>query len=393
MIEPVIAIAIAVVSGALILFHFIVYPVIVLTRARLTTDPHAARMGEEWSGEGMTPPLTVVIAAYNEERVLEAKLNNTLSLDYPADRLQIIVVSDGSDDRTHEIAKGFRERGVVAMHQPQRRGKTAALNRGVASARGEIIVFSDANNHFSPNALRKLVRHFVDPEVGGVCGLKSIRAAPAREASIGDGLYWRYESAIKVAESRVGSIPTADGEIFAVRACLYVPMPEEVINDDAEITFNLVGKGYRILYDTGAVSTEHASKSIRDDFYVKVRMIAGGIQTVHRHWRSLLPPTTWFAFSFVSHKLLRWMVPELLILLFLSTWLLAERPLFALLFVGQVGFYGLALLGWVRPGRGELPRLLYVPMYFGVMSLAALVGQVRFLTKPHQTSLWRRAAR
>ncbi len=381
------ATGVLVVAMGLLSFHFVLYPLLVKALARLRSRPRAAQQATA------LPKVSLVIAAYNEERVLAAKLANSLALDYPAELLEIIVVSDGSTDRTHEIASDFADRGVVALHDPPRNGKSAALNRAVAAAAGEIVLFSDANNDFNAGALRTMVRHFADEEVGGVCGRKSIVAAADRQASEGDGLYWRYEAAIKKAESDLGIMTTADGEIFAIRRALWHPIPAEVINDDAEITFAMVRDGYRIVYEPDAVSSELASAQLEEDFRVKVRMIAGGFQTVQRHWRQLLPPRSAFAWAFLSHKLLRWLIPLLLVAFLFSSMVLAASPLGALLLAGQVLFYGVALLGWHAGRRHDLPVWQYVPLYFSLMNVAAILGLRRFLAGDGVTTIWQKASR
>jgi len=223
--------------------------------------------------------------------------------------------------------------------------------------------------------------------------LEACAAATDRQASEGDGLYWRYEAAIKKAESDLGIMTTADGEIFAIRRALWHPIPAEVINDDAEITFAMVRDGYRIVYEPDAVSSELASARLEEDFRVKVRMIAGGFQTVQRHWRQLLPPRSAFAWAFLSHKLLRWLIPLLLVAVMLASLTLAGSPLGALLLVGQVLFYGVALLGWYAQRRQDLPLWQYLPLYFSLMNIAALLGLRRFLAGDGVTTIWQKAAR
>lgn len=382
--------AIFFISAALLLYNYLLYPAGIMALARLRGSESARR--EETAGDDALPSVTLVIAAYNEERVIEAKIRNSLELDYPRERLHVMVVSDGSTDSTPRIAERFRSTGVQSLHQPERRGKTAALNRAVDAATSEIVVFSDANNMFEKDAIRELVKHFSDPRVGGVCGLKQIYDAPQRESSQGDSLYWKYESAIKEAESRLGSITTADGEIFAMRRGLYEPVDERVINDDAELTLLLVRKGYQVLYERRARSREHASIRIEDDFHVKVRMVSGGFQTVARHRAFLLPPRTWFGAGFISHKLLRWLAPVFMILIAVSSALLVSRPFFFVMVLLQGGFYALALAGWLaRHGIGRHP-VFYVPFYLCAMNLAALYGLWRFLARTQSTQ-WRKAER
>lgn len=371
----------------LVVYHYLLYPALIIGLAHLRPASHRV------PDSSFAPRITLVIAAYNEERVIAAKLHNTFALDYPPDRLEIIVVSDGSTDHTPEITSRFGAQGVISMHQPERRGKTAALNRAVDGASGEIIVFSDANNDFSPNALRELVKHFADRSIGGACGVKRIKPASERQASMGDSLYWKYESAIKLAEGRLRSITNADGEIFAMRCSLYRPVDEKIINDDAQLTIDIVRQGYRVIYEPAAQSHEYASVSIRDDFFVKVRMVAGGFQTVKENWRFLLLPRSWFAFTFLSHKLLRWLIPELLIAILLFSISLSTQPVYLALVLAQFIFYATALYGYgvVRKG-GPLPAIIYVPFYFCAMNLAALCGLQRYASG-WQTHHWRKAQR
>lgn len=373
------------IAAFLVALHYVLYPAAVRLWARARPRPTSVR-------DDYLPSVTLAIAAYNEERVIAQKLENSLALDYPRDRFEIIVVSDGANDRTPEIVAQYAGRGVVSLHRPERGGKTAALNRAVTAARGEILVFSDANNDFTPDAIRHLVRHFADASVGGVTGLKQIKPAADRHASAGDGLYWRYESAIKQAESDLGSITGADGEIFAMRKSLYRTIDPRVINDDAELTLSLIGQGYRVLYETAAKSFEYASISITDDFFVKVRMVAGGYQTIARHWRAFFPPRTRFGWMFLVHKVLRWTMPIFLLLAFVTAAALARTPVFAIVFALQCAFYVLALVGWRLHRRGDLPMAIYIPFYFTSMNVAAFFGLIRFL-KGSQTTAWRKAAR
>lgn len=370
----------------LLVLHYLAYPLAVSVAARRWGLPPAPYL----AGSDL-PDVTFIIAAYNEERVIDAKLRNTLSLIYPPDRLRIIVAAQGSTDATVSIARSFELDGVTVLHDPRRRGKTAALNEAVAQCQSEIIVFSDANNAFEPDAVQRLVHHFADPAIGGVSGLKQIRPADDRESSVGDSLYWRYEAAIKSAESALGSITAADGEIFAMRRELYRPLDPALINDDAALTFEIVQAGRRVVYDPTAKSYEDASITIGDDFNVKVRMVSGGFQTLHRNWRYLFTLNHRFAWQFFFHKTLRWTAPVFLTTLFLANLTQLHQPKYAFLFFLQVAFYGLALVGlFARTGTKPLPKLLYVPFYFCAMNSAALLGLYRYISG---TTTWKKAAR
>ncbi|BAV34011.1 glycosyl transferase [Sulfuricaulis limicola] len=375
--------ALAVACITVAAYHYFVYPLAVMIISRLRAI-NARPVDEE-------PGITFVIAAYNEAKVIREKIVNTLALDYPREKLEIIVVADGSSDATPAIVAEFADRNVICLFDPERRGKSHALNRAVAASRGEVVVLSDANNEFSRDALRWLVRALSRPSAGGVSGAKRIVENRDRAASMGDSLYWRYESMIKLAESRLGGTVAADGEIFAIRRALYRPIPPEVINDDAFLTMAVVLQGCRVFYEPRATATEEASISIAEDFRVKVRMVAGGYQFLAMHWLALAG-TGWFAFKFVSHKILRWLMPLFLIVLLLISVLRSGELPYASLLIAQALFYGLAALGWLVPAACQASRLVYVPFYFTTMNLAAFAGLVKFL-RGRQGVLWSKAAR
>lgn len=373
----------ALICIALVIYHYFFYPLVFISISQLYAN--------KLSYSNWEPTIALVIAAYNEESTIRDKLTNSLGLDYPRDKLKIVVVADGSTDATPTIATEFADRGVLCLFEPERRGKSHALNRAVAASRSEIVVLSDANNLFSSDALRYLVRALSRPSVGGVSGAKRIIANRDRAASVGDSLYWRYESRIKLAESNLGGTVAADGEIFAMRRELYRPIPPEVINDDAFLTLAVVLQGYEIGYEPAATSTEEASVSIAEDFRVKVRMVAGGYQFLAMCWSDLLR-TGWFAFKFASHKILRWLMPLFLIaLLSISALRFDEWP-YKLLLSAQIVFYSLASMGALAPPIRQVSKFVYVPFYFATMNLAALVGLTRFL-RGRQSVLWSKAAR
>lgn len=377
---------VAVGSIAVVLYHFVVYPLVVMALAGVRRKPRATI-----GGISTPKSVTLVVAAYNEEKVIAGKIANALSLEYPADKLQIVIVADGSTDRTVEIARSFADPRVRCLFEPERRGKAHALNRAVAATACDVIVLSDANNLYSPRAIELLVAKLDAPGVGGVTGVKRVVQDARRAASVGDGLYWKYESRIKEAESRLGGTVTGDGEIFALWRALYVPIPPEVVNDDVYLTLRLVEKGYSVHYEPQAVAVEEGSMTIREDVNVKIRMIAGGFQNVLQDWRAAWL-SGWFTLKFVSHKVLRWMMPLFLIALFVSCAWLAEQPRYRWLLCGQIAFYGSALVGWRLQARGSSALLFYVPFYFVAMNLAAAAAWLRFL-KDRQSPLWIKARR
>jgi len=368
-----------------IFFHYILFPLITILRAAVVN-----LVVEKQSS---FPYVTLVIAAYNEEKIIREKIENCFALDYPKDKLEIIIVSDGSTDKTPEIVSEFSEQGIISLFSPPRKGKTSALNRAVAKASGEIVVFSDANSMYKTDAITQLVANFSEPSIGGVCGRKSIVKSDTRESSTGDSLFWQLESFLKIQQSRGGSITTGDGEIFAIRRELYQTIPEEIINDDTAITFQIIEKGYRVVYEPDAVSAEEASIVLKDDFNVKVRMVSGGYQTLQYYGRVIFPPRSFFAVQFFSHKVLRWTMPLWLITLMIVNVCLLEGFYFAF-FCLQASFYFLALAGFLlkRTGR-NINIVFYIPLYFCTMNFAACKGLIAFLTNESQVNIWKKAAR
>lgn len=336
--------------------------------------------------------VSLVIAAYNEEKVIEKKIQNTMELDYPKDLLEIIIVSDGSTDSTPKIVEQHKDQGVISIFSPPRRGKTSALNRALKVASGEVVVFSDANSMYDKKAIKMLVRNFNDPSVGGATGRKSIIMNQERESSRGDKLFWDIESQLKMKQSQIGSITTGDGEIFAIRRELYTDIPENIINDDTAITFNIVNKGYRVVYEPEAISMEEASIVLKDDFNVKVRMVYGGYQTLSFFSDMLFPPRDYFTFQFLSHKLLRWIMPVLLIVLFMSNLFLNGHFYMLFLFL-QLGFFATALIGYGLKTVLPSVNIFYVPLYYCSMTIAALYGLFAFIKGSGGVGIWKKASR
>ncbi|WP_413577680.1 glycosyltransferase family 2 protein [Bdellovibrio sp. HCB290] len=369
-----------------ICLHYVLFGLLVYLVSRVFKMKH--KISE------ITPSVSFVIAAYNEERIIREKILSDLKTAYPKDKIEFIIVSDGSTDRTPEIVSEFSAQGVISMFQPQRQGKTAALNRAVAAAKNEIIVFSDGNSMFRPDAISKLVRHFADESIGGVCGRKSVLQHQDRKASIGDNLYWHYESALKQAESHLGSIPTADGEIFALRKNLYKEVPRELINDDLVITFNILEQGKRVIYDQEAITEEEASITLKDDFNVKSRMVYGGIQVISLYKKLLNPVASWFGFQFFIHKTLRYFMWALLALILVSNTLLVGAGAFYAVFLGlQVAFYLMALIGYQLDKTGAKVGVFYLSYYYCNVNLAAFKGFLFWRKQRSTVDIWKKAQR
>ena len=353
-----------------------------------------------------TPYVTLLIAAYNEETVIEDKLINSLSIDYPKEKLQILVITDGTTDQTPAIVKKYADLGIELLHQPERRGKMAAINRAMAHARGEIIVFSDANNYYQPDTLKKLITPFSNLEVGAVSGAKVIdRGDGALGAS--EGLYWKYESFIKQQESRLGSCTSVSGEILAIRKNTYNTPPDNIINDDFYIAMQVIRQGHRLAYVPEAKSSERVSLTAKDEIIRRTRINAGRYQAIAMAGHLLPFNRPILVWQIISHKFLRPLVPFCMIVLVISNLTavlyppkaggaIYLQPPFGVFMLGlQMLFYILAWIG-ARPlkqeNQSKLIRLLYLPTFLTNSNIAALYGFFQYL-RGQQSHIWERIQR
>lgn len=352
----------------------------------------------------LTPTLTLLIPAYNEEDVIRRKLENSVALNYPREKLQILVVDDGSDDKTAEIVREFESRGVTLLHQPARSGKMNGVNRGFAEATGEIVVLSDASPDYEQDALHKLASPFADPGVGVVVGTLAVWDAQNAVAKPA-GLYWKYEAALRKWESRTGSTVAVHGNMFAIRRALYKPLKTSTINDEFSIAMEVMRQGYRVIYEPSAISYDMASATMGDEFKRRARINAGRYQALLSAGY-LNAPTADLTFRLFSHKFLRPLAPIFMILMLVANLLVVLTALTAgafsapfglpsglwwLLFAGQIGFYGLAAAGFAAERRGLHIRLLSVPYFFVSSNFAALAGFWRW-SRNKQRVTWQKRA-
>ena len=331
------------------------------------------------------PPVTLIIAAYNEEARLRDKLANILALDYPSDRLEVIFVSDGSTDATNAILRAAEDPRIRCIYLPTRGGKSSALNHAVAQAHHEILIFSDAATRFAADAVQKLARHFADPRVGAVCGSLDFEASP--ESRQTEGVYWTYESMLRLMEARLGATLTASGAIYALRRGCYPRLPADTVIEDLVIPMNARKLGYRVLYDPEAVGTDFAASSVAGEFARRVRVATGSFRALGQVIRTPLDPVT--AFAFFSHKLLRWILPFLLIAMLVSSGLMWSQPLYRIALLGQLAFYLWAALGFLFRRRMQSVRFGLLGYYLLAIHLAFLVGFVHFLGGRKETA-WQR---
>jgi cellulose synthase/poly-beta-1,6-N-acetylglucosamine synthase-like glycosyltransferase len=327
------------------------------------------------------PKVSVIITAYNEERDLRAKLENTFELDYPADKLEVIVASDCSTDGTDAIALEFASKGVRLHRQPERLGKTAAQNAAVELARGEVILFSDATTLYQPDVLRVMMPDFADASVGCVAG-RLVYVDPA-ESRVGHGArsYWNYETFLKRHESRACSLIGASGCLYAVRRAAYVPMYDEACSDFL-IATKMMEQGLRAVYEPDAVCTEETNRRTDKEMRMRVRVITQTYTDLWRH-RSMMNPlrSGFYAIQLFSHKVLRYFVPVFLLLTLITSAILAPFSwLYALALLAQLLFYAVAAFGWLLEHAGvEKLRLLALPQYFVLANAASMIAFYKFL--------------
>lgn len=374
-------------SLAVVAYAYFGYPILVWVLARIfgreRVPPEVA--------EGDLPTLSLLVAAYNEEAEIGRRIENALEMDYPADKLEIVIASDGSTDRTNEIVRSYEEFGVKLLAFEKRRGKATVLNDAIPGLSGQIVMLSDANTFTHATAAGHLAAWFQDPSIGVVCG-RLVLTDPSTGKNV-DSLYWKYETFMKKCESRLGALLGSNGAIYAIRKSLFQGIPTNTIIDDFLIPL-LARKrsGCRVIYDRDAVATEETPARLTSEFHRRTRIGAGGFQSMV--WlRGLLSPRHgWVSFTFLSHKILRWLCPFALLMAFVTNLLLCRHSAFMYLFVAQVVFYAMAVIaGWLPKG----PRILRYPRLatmFTMMNAALLMGFIRWL-RSGQSAAWRRTER
>ena len=345
------------------------------------------------------PDVTLFIAAYNEKDFVAEKIKNSRELDYPAHKLHMVWVTDGSDDGTPGLLKEYE--GVEVHHLPQRNGKIGAMNRGIKLIKTPIVVFCDANTLLGKESIRRIVNLFSDPKVGCVSGEKRIFGKDKDSAAgAGEGLYWKYESALKKWDAELYSVVGAAGELFAIRTELYEEVEKDTLLDDFIISLRVAQKGYTIQYDPEAYAIETASASVKEELKRKVRISAGGIQSVVR-LSSLLNIFKYgtLSFQYISHRVLRWTLAPLALLLLIPAGIMLainegilNFGFYCILFWLQLLFYLSALLGWYLENKSIRIKLLFVPYYFFIMNLSVFLGFKRYLNGSQSVN-WERAKR
>ncbi len=347
------------------------------------------------------PDVTLIVAAYNEENYIEPKIENSLRLNYPKEKLHFFFVTDGSTDSTNERIlnhkNSFGSR-IQLFFQPERRGKIAAVERIMPFVETPIIVFSDANTDLNPDAILNIVKHYQNPEVGAVAGEKRVNLS-AEAAGIGEGVYWKYESQLKKWDYQLYSVVGAAGELFSMRTALHQPVERDTLIEDFVTTMRIAKNGYRVGYAPDAYAVEGHSANVKEELKRKIRISAGGLQAIWR-LRALLNPFKYgvLTFQYVSHRVLRWTLAPLFLplIFFLNYYFVrtAAQPvtLYKLLIWAQVFFYAAAILGWIFEQLKMKVKIFYVPYYFCVINYSVYRGFLR-LVAGSQSVVWEKAKR
>jgi cellulose synthase/poly-beta-1,6-N-acetylglucosamine synthase-like glycosyltransferase len=332
------------------------------------------------------PSVALIISVHNEYKIIRDKIENSLQLDYPQNKLRIVVASDGSDDGTIDIVREYAARNVVLKAFEKRSGKSATLNRALVGLEDDIVVFSDANAFYRKDAIRKLAYNFKDPEVGCVVGNLTYIDS---ESNVGKGesLYWRYEAFLNRLESRIKSVLVATGTIFAIRRELYHPVCADVAND-FQIPADIASQGFGVVYEREAVATEKVSTFFTEEFKRKYRIIIRGLTGFSYLRKNSCGKRR--IFQFISRKLLRWWIGPILPVLFAVNLFLVNESLFLGLFVLQTLFYLLALTGYITGGEPKQSKIFYIPFYFVMVNLAAFSAIVTYISGK-RFSVWDKA--
>jgi cellulose synthase/poly-beta-1,6-N-acetylglucosamine synthase-like glycosyltransferase len=372
------------ISLLLLFWTFLGYPLTVIFLSKIISKP--------WHKKAFSGTVSMVIAAHNEEDVIREKIENCMALDFGEARHEIFIVSDGSFDRTNDILREydglFKQLQIITYHP--RKGKANALNVAVSRANGDILIFSDANVIINKESCLALLESFEDSQVGAVCGKVLVRASGGEEIA-GESLYMKYEATVQRAEGLLHSMVGVDGALFALRRDLFRPLAENIILDDFTLSMQAPIAGQRIVYEDRALAVEEVVPSVDNEFKRKARIVTGGYQYLANSLKQghKINPMMWF--SFMSHKILRWTAPFFLIVTLVANIAIMNQKLFYWTFMIQVFCYLLAGLGlFIRDLRKI--HLVYLPYYFFVINLAALIGFFRFLTLKEQ-SLWDKVER
>ncbi len=375
------------VSIGLIVYSYAIYPLFLFAMVRLQRKSDSVASAPS---PHELPKISLIIAAYCEEDVILQRVHNALMLDYPADRIEVLIGVDGNLDATGELVDSVEDDRIKLHQFPIRRGKASVLNDCAKIATGDILMFSDANTFWDADAAKRLAMPFVDESVGGVVGRLILTDAATGKNC--DGLYWKYENVLKEWEGQIGALLGANGAIYAMRKSLWNPIPAHTIVDDFLIGMRIHRQRKQLLYDKQAIAREETAPTIHDEFRRRARIGAGGFQSLFWMSKLLSPTYGKVSWAFWSHKVLRWIGPLLMVIAFGANLVLADQPLYLNLLIAQGLFYAIALCGALLPFPGAVGKLVRVFWMFVNMNAALAVGFFRWLSHA-QSGTWSRTNR
>lgn len=369
---------------------YLIYPALVWIIAKLKTASN--EIDKEYH-----PSISILISAFNEEKVIEKRIRNIVEQEYAQDKIEILVGSDCSSDRTNEILKSLEKEipNLRVFLFDYRQGKAGVLNQLVKEAKNDILVFTDANTEFKRDALKNLVKHFYNKEIGGVSGkLTLLDKDSHKKAGVEEKNYWEFETFIKKAEGKLGILIGANGGIFAIRKDLFETIPlDKPVTDDFYLSLNVVKKGFKLIYEPKAEAYEEVAKDLNTEFRRKIRFAATNFQTITFFKNLLFNKNFLISYAFWSHKIVRWFLPLILIFIFvLNLFLISQNQIFEYLFYLQVFIYVLGLIGYLFIKIGIRIPLLSLLTYFLVTNFALFLGLIRFLRKKHSV-IWQSTPR
>lgn len=378
----------------LVFYTYIGYGMLLWVLVSIKRLIYGKQKKRELPPDNELPEVTLMICAYNEQDIVDFKMENTRQITYP--KLKVVWVTDGSNDHTNDYLAKYHD--VEVIYSPERRGKTAALNHGLSLVKSELVVMTDANTMLNPESIQEIVRCFMDPKVACVAGEKRVAARHEGQAAAeGEGLYWKYESTLKRWDGELYSAMGAAGELCAIRRSLYEPMPENALLDDFVMSLRMVDKGYKIAYTADAYAMEYGSADLTEESKRKRRIAAGGLQSIW--WlRNMMNPLRQpvVAFQFVSHRVLRWSITPIALLLLIPLNVLLvflkAGNIYTWIWVLQLVFYLAAYLGYLLEQYGRRNKLLYVPYYFLFMNLNVFRGMT-YLRTHKSSGVWEKAKR
>ena len=378
----------------LVFYTYIGYGMLLWVLVSIKRLIYGRQKKRELPPDNELPEVTLMICAYNEQDIVDFKMENTRQITYP--KLKVVWVTDGSNDHTNDYLAKYHD--VEVIYSPERRGKTAALNHGLSLVKSELVVMTDANTMLNPESIQEIVRCFMDPKVACVAGEKRVAARHEGQAAAeGEGLYWKYESTLKRWDGELYSAMGAAGELCAIRRSLYEPMPENALLDDFVMSLRMVDKGYKIAYTADAYAMEYGSADLTEESKRKRRIAAGGLQSIW--WlRNMMNPLRQpvVAFQFVSHRVLRWSITPIALLLLIPLNVLLvflkAGNIYTWIWVLQLVFYLAAYLGYLLEQYGRRNKLLYVPYYFLFMNLNVFRGMT-YLRTHKSSGVWEKAKR